>query len=294
MRDQYIFRAPFLSSQEIKLGNLIPNIKDPELDAQECPWPLVLNEDFTIKPIANFHSFFRSEKDVRLAGFLTSLLKASGQHQSANSDEFASTWGNIHTLKQPNLFFKSLCKDQGVRQWLQEQIEDGMDVHLVVGFVTFLDARSAGSSGSKDAFQGQGVIPVTQALSSGFPSDALDVKLRGGYQADSLGGRSYCAPGEQIFALRVKKLAFKFYRSKNVANAKLEKDTSWEMVSYNRAATGNESEWVVAYLEGESTDDAVDDSGDMLQLDDDVEIVFLDDDGESDGDGEEDDDDDDV
>ncbi|KAF7116145.1 hypothetical protein CNMCM5793_004165 [Aspergillus hiratsukae] len=291
MRDQYIFRAPFLSSQEIKLGNLIPNIKDPELDAQECPWSLILNKDFTIKTIANFHSFFRAEKDVRLAGFLTSLLKASGLHKTANSDEFASARGNIHTLKQPNLFFKSLCQDQGVRKWLQEQIEDGMDVHVVVGFVTFLDAKSAGTSGTTDAFQGQGVIPVTQALSSGFPSDALDIKLAGGYQAKSLAGRSYFAPGEQIFALRIKKLAFKFYRSKNVANAKLEKDTSWEMISDNRAATGNESEWVEAYFEGESADDAMDDHGDMLQVEDDVEIIFLDDDDESDGEGEADDDD---
>lgn len=250
-----------------------------------------LEQRFHNQDNRRLHSFFRAEKDVRLAGFLTSLLKVSGQHKTANSDEFASARGNIHTLKQPKLFFKSLCQDQGVRQWLQEQIEDGMDVHLVVGFVTFLDARSAGSSGTTDAFQGQGVIPVTQALSSGFPSDALDVKLEGGYQASSLSGRSYFAPGEQIFALRVKKLAFKFDRSKSVANAKLQKDTSWEMVSDNRATTGNESEWVEAYLEGESTDDAVDDSGDVAQVDDDVEMIFLDDGDETDGEGEDDDDD---
>ncbi|PLB48630.1 hypothetical protein P170DRAFT_436443 [Aspergillus steynii IBT 23096] len=281
MRSQYIFKAPFLSSDEIKLGNLIPNIRDPELDAQECPWPIALNEDYTVKLIDNFHAFFRSERNVQLSGFLSRLVNVSGQRTTANNDELSSARGNIHTLKKPNAFFQKLCKDQDVRVWLQEQIEDGLDVHFVVGFVTLLNARAADGTSSSNAFKGQGSIPVTEVLAGGVPNDLLDVRLAGGYSSAEANGRSYLAPGEQIFGLRVKKLVFKFFRSRSVATAKLEKNTSWELVSGNRAASQQGSEWVQASLAGDEIEsgDEVDESDVGFAEDD--EFILLDDGSDS-------------
>jgi hypothetical protein len=286
MPGQFVFSAPFLSSEEVKLGNLIPNIKDPELDSQECPWPLVLNQDYTIKPISDFYSFFKAEKDVKLSAFFTKLLQASGEKESANHSKLLSGHGNIHTLKQPKSFFRSLCRDPKTRKWLQEQIEEGMDVHLVVGFVTFIDARASDGASAGRSIKGQGVVPVTEAA-TGAPGNELDVKFAGEYRVSEVGGRGYLAPGEQIFGLRLKALRFKLFFPKSVSRAGLQKDTSWEMVSdLNRAASSEEAQWVEAFLD----DDTGESEEDGLPFDDD-DVIFLDEQREPDSDDSEEDDD---
>ncbi|KAL5001351.1 hypothetical protein BDV10DRAFT_199226 [Aspergillus recurvatus] len=288
MPGQFIFSAPFLSSEEIKLGNLIPNIKDPELDSQECPWPLVLNQDYTIKPISDFYSFFQADKDVRLSAFFTKLLRASGHDESTNHSELLSGHGNIHTLKQPKSFFHNLCRDPTTRKWLQEQIEEGMDVHLVVGFVTFIDARASDGASAGHGVQGQGAVPVTEAA-TGAPGGELDVKFAGKYEVSEVGGRRYLAPGEQIFGLRLKALRFRFFFPKSVSRAGLQKDTSWEMVSnLNRAASSEEAQWVEALLDDDDTGEPEEDG---LPFGDD-EVVFLDERRELDSDDSEEEDDD--
>ncbi|CAI7635644.1 unnamed protein product [Penicillium discolor] len=244
MRNQYIFRTPFLSPAEIKLGNLIPNIADPELDTRDCDLSLVLNKDYTVKPISDFRAFFQTKHNTQLTASLSRILRASAVQGSADNSSLDSAKGNIHTLRQPKAFFQQLCQDDAVRAWLQEQIEDGLDVHFVVGEVL------------------------------GTPG--VDVQVAGENTAENRSGQTYLAPGEQIFALRVKKLVFKTFRSKTVDTAKLEKHTTWQMVCATRSAKKPKQEWLEVSLQGMDDDSKAEEEIDDVEHFHDDEVLVLD------------------
>lgn len=271
MRNQYIFRTPFLSPAEIKLGNLIPNIADPELDTRDCDLSLVLNKDYTVKPISDFRAFFQTKHNTQLTASLSRILRASAVQGSADNSSLDSAKGNIHTLRQPKAFFQQLCQDDAVKAWLQEQIEDGLDVHFVVGYVTFLDARAAGGKESHSSFLASGGIPSGVL---GMPG--VDVQVAGENTAENRSGQTYLAPGEQIFALRVKKLVFKTFRSKTVDTAKLEKHTTWQMVCATRSAKKQKQEWLEVSLEGMDDDSMAEEEVDDVEHFHDDEVLVLD------------------
>ncbi|KAE8354411.1 hypothetical protein BDV28DRAFT_147142 [Aspergillus coremiiformis] len=225
-----VFKTPFLSSEEIKLGNLIANIKEPELDAQECPWPLHKNKDYTVKRIHDMCAVAHT-KERRLTALVSRLSKTPEPPASGSNDEGPSRGGKIYTLRTPNEYFHNLRKDQGARKWLQEQIEArALEVYLVAGLATLSQA------------------PPTRGCASNATCEW-----------------KYPAWGEQIYAIRVMKVVFKFYQTnlfqtKSVGTAQLEKRSSWKVCSDTTTPFVQPSGWGEESLKGKET--SVEDQGD--------------------------------
>ncbi|KAL4768176.1 hypothetical protein BDW60DRAFT_211219 [Aspergillus nidulans var. acristatus] len=118
MAPQTILGHSFFSPKDVHLANLIPNIKDIDLDALENFIPLQ-DTDYTVKEIDDFTS-------------RTDEAKAT----------LAARKGRVYTLRKPSPWFRPLCEEPQVRTWLQEQIEDGNHdgVYFVVSLHTLFNA----------------------------------------------------------------------------------------------------------------------------------------------------------
>ncbi|KAL2827350.1 hypothetical protein BDW59DRAFT_144151 [Aspergillus cavernicola] len=248
MASQVVLGHSFFSQEDIQLASLIPNIKDIELDSLESVLPLQSN-DFTIKDVDNFTGFFEGQADNNFQAFLAQVASwTSKQTKQANLNLTAHK-GRIYTLKKPTLWFRRLCEEAQVRTWLQEQIEDGNEgVYFVVGLHTLFDATT--SEGLALASEHGGGIAVP---SGNLPLEgAGDIALSASHDRSRNTSRSCTVPGEQIFALRLKKVILRTWRTQDVAHVRLAQHSHWIMASDNRSSGSDSSELLETFLEGDS------------------------------------------
>ena len=100
MHSRLIFNAQFFSPEDIQLANLIPNIKDPELDTFESPITLT-REDYTVKELHDYCTSLRHRADSRLEAFLSRIAKWSFQHGVSANAQLSSQHCRIYTLRKP-------------------------------------------------------------------------------------------------------------------------------------------------------------------------------------------------
>lgn len=238
----------FFSHDDVELASLIPNIKDPELDSMENPYPLQ-RSDITVKRVYDYSAFLRTHKTRKGEAFFTKVAKWSSKNSRLSSMHLKAQEGHIYTLRKPSLWFRRLCEDKIIRQWLQDQIEDGNVVHFVVGLHTLLDAATSSSANLAMQHSGEVTLPISEATGYSVAHSTGNFGVNGGqwYNKDS---KNACkAPGEQIFAIRVKKVKFRFWDTRDVDNVRLGKNSYWKMASDNRSATEDDAEIVEAFLD---------------------------------------------
>lgn len=243
----------FISEDDVKLASLIPNIQDPELDSLESVIPLS-REDYTVKKAKDGLTVFQNEKDRDFRAFLSQVLNWTSKRSQSVEISLAAPSGCVYTLRQPAAWFGKLCEDVNVRKWLQRQIEEGKDVHFVIGLYTLFDATTAEGLSLISNNNGAVSIPLDTVL--GLPDNpltqaGLSANLKNGFKSVN----RCTAPGEQIFAIRTKKLEFKFWHPKDVQNARLECSTRWVISSDNRSSDDDDSEIVEVSLGSSSNDD---------------------------------------
>jgi hypothetical protein len=107
-------------------------------------------------------------------------------------------------------------------------------VYLVVGYYTMVDAEIVEGAAKALEASARLDLPVTATLAAvgimplGGIADP-GVKSGNGYQQGI--ERSFVAPGEQICAVQYRKLSFKWFSSRDVDRAFLEKEHRWKMYS---------------------------------------------------------------
>lgn len=267
----------FFSKDDVKLASLIPNVTDMELDALESVLPLQ-ESDFTVRKVDNNLAIFNAEKDQNFGAFLSKLLNLTSQRSTQAGLQLAARAGHIYTLRHPSAWFRRLCGTAEVREWLQEQIEDGNDIHFVIGFNTLFDASTAEGLALTSNHGGNFSVPLSEL--SGLPANSFtDVGGSAALKNNQASVHRYVAPGEQIFAIRLKRVVFRFLQPRDVDNARLEKTSRWIMSSDNRSAGDEFSEIVEAFLDGSpsSDEDEEEHENDVAELaGDDVEYHVLD------------------
>lgn len=264
----------FLSEDDIKLASLIPNMHDKELDSLESS-PPPGQGDFTVKKLDDAFSIFKDEKDHSFRAFLTEVLNLTSERSKQAGLNLTAQAGCIYTLRKPTAWFNQMCGDIEVQEWLQSQIEDGMDVHFVVGLHTLFDATTAEGLALSINHAGNLTAPL-----GGVPGATVNPLLEGGISAQTQRGQvsvNRCtAPGEQIFALRTKKLKFHFWQTKDVTSVRLAKNSQWTMCSDNRDSNEGFVEIVEASLEDCSDEDEEKEQEFGWYTSDDTEFIMLD------------------
>jgi hypothetical protein len=85
-------------------------------------------------------------------------------------------------------------------------------------------------------------------------NDDANIGVSASFKSNRAAVHRYIAPGEQIFAIRLKKVVFCFLKPCDVNNARLEKASRWKMSSDNRSGDDDFSEIVEASLDGSSSE----------------------------------------
>lgn len=258
MSPQTVLGLSSFAREDIQLASLIPDIKDIDLDSLESVLPLQ-SDDFTVRDVHDFTSFFNGHSDSTFQAFLAQIARWTTQRATDANTTLTAHKGHIYTLRKPNLWFRRLCETEEVREWLQEQIEDGNDTaYFVIGLHTLFDAAT--SEGLALASENRGAISASIA-DSNLPlvagSGAGQVGFSAGLERSGNTTRSCTLPGEQVFAVRLKRVILRTWRTQDVGKVQLEQHSHWVMASDNRAADEGDSEVLEAFLE----DDAADGSG---------------------------------
>ncbi|RJE26205.1 hypothetical protein PHISCL_01453 [Aspergillus sclerotialis] len=248
MAPQTVLGHCFFSREEVQLASLIPNIKDIDLDALESVVPLQSN-DYTVKDVDDITRFFKACSDNSFQALLARIVGWSSNRSKQANISLAAHKGRIYTLRKPSLWFRRLCEQAEVKTWLQEQIEDGNDsVYFVVGLHTYSDAVTSEGLALVSE-HGGGIAAHISYLPVG---GAGDIALSVNHERSQNGSSSYIVPGEQIFAIRLKKVILRTWRPQDVSNLRLAKHSHWLMTPHNRSSGGDYSEILEAFLEGDS------------------------------------------
>ncbi|PGH26500.1 hypothetical protein AJ80_01814 [Polytolypa hystricis UAMH7299] len=273
MPSHLVLPSRFLCREDVQLACLVPNIKEPELDAFESPVPL-RPTDFTVNTIEDYHAFLQSRTDSRARAMLTRLARLTSETINSTDVQVAAQSARIYTLRKPAQLFGTLCKESNVREWLKEQVEDDMDVYFVIGLDTLIDSSNAEGAQLKSRQSAQVAVPIGEIVGATPMGDYLDVGLEGGRGKNQETSYRYLAPGERICTLRLKKVIFRFWQPRDAANASLSKNSVWRTVSSNRGASeqklDHNSELCESWLEGLNAED-----GDTSDFDvDDESVIF--------------------
>lgn len=129
-----------------------------------------------------------------------------------------------------------------------DTVDNGDDVHFVVGYRTFFDARQNDSINTERAASAKVHLPADMIASGGASAatgNLLDSEVGGGGSTKSLAQESFEIPGERVFAICFRKVRFNWLRRTDVDSVRLDNDNCWVITSIRQ----NEGEAAVIAVE---------------------------------------------
>lgn len=226
----FIFLQSLLPSSSVRLGRLILNTKFPHQDFLD-PFD---GDDGRPRPAecirrvqTNFTSTQTLSKSSKLRTYFNDVLSISYETHNSGVASVTAPQVTTHDLTNSGTWFHDACARPETRSWLEEAIDSGSTVYLVVGLRTLQDARLTKdvSSGSVRGVKTQ----VPTALVAGL-SDAAGIATPGVASEkdnDHSENTVFDAPGEQIFAVQYRKVKFQWLASRKIENIVLD-NTRWK------------------------------------------------------------------
>src|SRR5450755_1197532 len=130
----------FLSPESIRLGRLVRNLDEP-LSAYLDPDCHLRPESVIIKPYLRYEEVQQSTTDKSFTAVLTRLVSASRTRRNKAYTQVTTDRVTTYQLGNSGLWFKSAIKMETTREWVQESIDQGDDIYVIVGYHTMLDAQ---------------------------------------------------------------------------------------------------------------------------------------------------------
>ncbi|KAL4891096.1 hypothetical protein BDV59DRAFT_183209 [Aspergillus ambiguus] len=253
MSPQIVLGHCFFSQEDVQLASLIPNIDDIDLDSLESVLP-VQSTDYTVRKLEDVTTAIRATNSSKFQAFLSRFASWDSQRSAHANLDLTAQKGHVYTLKKPSQWFRRLCERDEVRRWLQEQIEYENEVHFVVGLYTLFDA--AASDDLERSSKHSGTVSAPISAIAGLPT-SHPVSMGGSASREGARGTTHrcTAPGEQIFAIRLKRVKYRTWYPHDVNDARLSRHSHWTMASDNRSSADEHSEMVAVFLEGSTDED---------------------------------------
>jgi len=223
----------FLSVESIRLGRLVRNVDEPQSDYLDPDCDL-RPESVIITPHLRYEEVQQSTTDKSFTAVLTRLMSASRARRNKAYTQVTTDRVTTYQLGNSGSWFKSAIKTETAREWIKESIDQGDDIYVVVGYHTMLDAQVV--EGAADALESSGQLglPVTEVALAATGvmvplGDIADPRVAGNNIKKQGIQRQFVANGEQICAVQYRKVRFKWFSSRDLDAALLEKDTRWKM-----------------------------------------------------------------
>jgi len=233
----------------LKLGRLVldPLYPDDEFYPAE-PEPTQTSDntgEAASKPSTSIYDNVKVEK-LRIDNFKTTLERSKGTKLELNllkllslawqvADEKKKTTLEapvclIHELSNPQTYFKAVCRDEGVREWIEEQAQrQGTRIYLICAFKTMTNAQIKHTIEQKTNVDASFAVPATViAAAAGVPlpiplDSDVDVGAGVGVKRGAGEDVSYRIAEELVYAVQYRKIHFKWFSSGKVDKSYLEK-----------------------------------------------------------------------
>jgi hypothetical protein len=248
MGTKLILTDVLFTLEDVRLGSLIPNIRNPHQDAL-APITAIQGKDYTVRTQKNFKTLLSSEHKSSFTTYFTKLL--SIEHDSASKEhlELSSKEGMIYEMNQPKKWFKDLCKLKEVQDWLQEGIDDGQDTFMIIGYRTLKDAKleQRGEAASQTKFQAD--VPIGEAISAAASGGVANVGLKGNHASREEHEDTAEMEGERIYALCYRRVKHSWHEQKSVNNAFLQSRNIWRTFSDTRTDDDDDGKFLEVDIE---------------------------------------------
>jgi hypothetical protein len=225
----------FLPISAIRLGRFVISFDDPHHDFYDpiCATNLDVAEKVHTQFNDNLHSTRHHNGGLKLTGFLSSSFsKRLHSSMRVTADE-----AKTYYLNNGGQWFRDAVKSEETRKWIERTIDEGEDIYIVVAYHTLLNARIVEQLQWQGAAGGTLTIPVSTALAASgvvVPfTEAVDPGFGGSRGTMENEQRQFRAPGEQVYAVKYRKVRWSWFSSKKVDKMALSKKAWWE--SYDRS-----------------------------------------------------------
>ncbi|EWG41166.1 hypothetical protein FVEG_03323 [Fusarium verticillioides 7600] len=227
---------------KIKLGNLVPNVSQPHIDAFE---PITLPEDeIHVSEQLDFRTRIEQNKGSTLEATLTQLLSGSWNNSRAHVLNLSACKAMCYEVKSPLAFFKEIISQDRTRLRLQDAIGNGHKMYVITALRTVINAEVSQSiSTSKDISTGVGV-PLGAILAGGIdPTGGLaDIQGNIGRGNSAQQTQVYLSPTEQVYAVGYRRIGFKWFASKRIDSAFLDVKNRWKVMGEEMMGDEDEDE----------------------------------------------------
>lgn len=254
---------PFYPDDEFyapKASKPPPNTSSGETDKAISTGPAMKT---SIQLFGNFNDLLERARQTKLELNLLSLLSLSANFQSANDrTSIVSPLCYLHELRNPESYFREVCKEPEVREWMENAVQrPRTSVYLVCGFQTLTDAKVQQSTTNGTEFEVGGAVPVATiaAAAGGVPlvlSDGIgDIGASVGSEDKTHEELGYMAKGERVYAVMCRKVCFSRFsiRRRGPSLEREEGKNYWTSYIADRAHDPDEDDGVEAAL-GDSLD----------------------------------------
>lgn len=222
----------FLPLESIKLGRLVLNLDEPHQDYWDPACDL--EPEVLKRPQLRYLDVQNNAASASFTAELTSLVSISRSSQNVRLAAVTTEQSTIYQLANSGRWFRASLKDEETRKWIEEVVRTGDDIYVVVGYQTMIDAKALGDAARLKDFHARVQLPALDvaavAAGSVIPvNDVADPALDIHRRHDDGVRKQFVAAGEQVYAVQYRKIWFKWYSSRDLDRAALEKGNRWKV-----------------------------------------------------------------
>jgi hypothetical protein len=213
------FSSSYLNLDEIKLGELVLNIRDP--NEAFCPYfPITLTEsDYDCRLFGEVGGSNKDERSSSFSAMLTKLVTLGVHSNKMDEETIRAKQAKTYGLKNHEPYLQRQLKDKKTMDWVLTHRRN-KDIYMIIGYHTVVDAKVNNNHWLDKQMEVKATIPASEAAlpgSSNTPiGQAMDVGLdaKGSHKRDQ--AISFLAPGERIIGIKYRKLRLAEVKSDTV------------------------------------------------------------------------------
>ena len=219
----------FLALGAVELGRFITNVKQPHLNYHQ-PQGLGRPEELT-RGGKNLDQGSSNESASAFTAELTRILSSSLGRTGKTTGTLKAESYRIFEMANTKKWFKDAMKSKDCQEWVEESLADGEDIYLVTGFLTLQNANVEQHGLKKAQAVAKATVPLGEAARAATgvsPGSAANITLAGEHNTSQGNDAKFKAQREQICSVQFQKLGFRWYSSRTVDKAALERNAVWK------------------------------------------------------------------
>jgi len=212
----------FIPQDAVKLGRFTTSIDNPHQNYHDPAWTKPTQA--VDSPLHSYTGIHQTASSSGFASGLTSLMSAGFSNRAKTKLHIIADRATTSGLDNSDGWFAEATRLPATRGWIEQQIDQGNAIYMIVGFRSLTNARIIQESCLETAAEGQIQLPAALALAAGVIvplGDIIDPSVGGHRQALDGAQSQFLVRGDQVCALQYRKIRHAWLSSKRVDKSRL-------------------------------------------------------------------------